>query len=223
MPFFLYLNIICFLKKNILGSFLSKLIGCHGFRVCLYLLPYVHEMSVLVDSKCRNIIIPTASTYTSSGHVFHDTTNNGIDNGLIITQKNGRLINHATWRQLSSLLSSSGLGNVFLKIILHIAIMYNGLITNTDTSVFYSVSLLLTKAREYCDDRGTELKHHTIFWLPLPSMLYITQLHQHCIHSGQNAGHNENIRFQSFKEDIEILSLPVKQTCNWNNFHIVST
>ena len=55
------------------------------------------KLVFLVDSKHRNTVIPTTSTYTSSRNVLHDITNNGIDYGLIIAQKNGRLIDHATW------------------------------------------------------------------------------------------------------------------------------
>ena len=54
----------------------------------------------LVDSKPRNTVIPTALTYTSSWNVFYNITNYGIDYGLIITQKNGQLINHATWEAI---------------------------------------------------------------------------------------------------------------------------
>ena len=60
-----------------------------------------------VDSKRRNTVIPTASTYTSSRKVFHNITNNGIDYGSIITRKNGQLIDHATWRRFPSLLTGS--------------------------------------------------------------------------------------------------------------------
>ena len=66
--------------------------------VCLYLPLYIQEVSVLVDSKHQNTVIPTASTYTSARNVFHDITNNGIVYGSIIARKNGRLINHAIWR-----------------------------------------------------------------------------------------------------------------------------
>ena len=43
----------------------------------------------LVDSKCLNTVIPTASKHNSSLNVFHDITNNGLDYGLIIAGKNG--------------------------------------------------------------------------------------------------------------------------------------
>ena len=59
----------------------------------------------LVDSKRLKTVIPTTLTYTSSQNVFHDITNNGIDYGSIIAPKNGRLIDHATWRRFTSLQS----------------------------------------------------------------------------------------------------------------------
>ena len=51
----------------------------------------------LVDFKCRNTVILTPLTYTSSWNAFHDLTNNGNDYGSIITRKNGRFIYHTTW------------------------------------------------------------------------------------------------------------------------------
>ena len=40
-----------------------------------------------LDSKCRNTVTPTASTYTSSRNLFHDIANNGIDYGSIIARE----------------------------------------------------------------------------------------------------------------------------------------
>ena len=66
-----------------------------------------------VDSKRQITVIPTASTYTSSRNVFHDTTNNGINYGSIIARKNGRLIDYATWRRFPTLIANCPLNEDF--------------------------------------------------------------------------------------------------------------
>ena len=81
----MYLNIHLFFGIFWAVSLINQQI-CNEFWVCLYLPPCLQEM-FLVDSKRRNTVILTASTYTSSRNVFHDTTNNGINYGSIIARK----------------------------------------------------------------------------------------------------------------------------------------
>ena len=53
---------------------------------------------LLVASKCRNTVILTVLTNTSSRKVFHDYIalqwSKKVDYGSIIGQKNGRIIDH---------------------------------------------------------------------------------------------------------------------------------
>ena len=99
----MFLNVHVF--ENILGCFLNKLTNLSRI-LGLFISAAIFTGSKLfsVDSKCRNTVILTTLTYTSTRTLFHDIANRGIDYGSIIARKNGQLIDHATRRRFPSLL-----------------------------------------------------------------------------------------------------------------------